>query len=54
MNEKTRIVLADAAEDFRHMLDDMFTQEADIAGVGCRSETARICWSSGTATGHGF
>ena len=34
MNEKTRIVLADAAEDFRHMLADMFAQEADVAVVG--------------------
>ena len=34
MNEKTRIVLADAAEDFRHMLADMFAQETDFAVVG--------------------
>ena len=31
MNEKTRVLLADAADEFRHMAAEMIQQEADMA-----------------------
>ena len=34
MNEKTRVLLADAADEFRHMAAEMIQQEADMEVVG--------------------
>ena len=34
MNEKTRVLLADAADEFRHMATEMIQQEADMEVVG--------------------
>ena len=34
MNEKTRVLLADAADDFRRMAAEMIGQEEDMAVVG--------------------